>query len=83
MVIRGEVAGGLEVKVYGTTEKIAEAVNWIKIDNLAGYLKEYPPAKVGEVALRSVPTGGRYVRITNTGSTAVKIKDISLFAGRR
>jgi len=83
MVIRGEVAGGLEVKVYGTTEKLAEAVNWIKIDNLAGYLKEYPPTKAGEVALRSVPTGGRYVRITNTGSTAVKIKDISLFAGRR
>lgn len=83
--IKGDSPSAVLVEVYGTGEKIEDAIPWIKQTNVGDFVREYFPTK-GTTDLnlfRGIPVGGRYVRWTNTSGKPIQIKDLALFAGKR
>jgi hypothetical protein len=85
LLINGDLPSSIVVEVYGTGEKIEDAMPWIKQTNVASFFREYFGSKRDSSihAFRGIPMGARYVRWTNTSGSTVAIRELALFAGKR
>lgn len=81
ITFQGDMPNHFKVVVYGTTDKVEQAMWWIDEIDAAKFRREY--AVTGDLTYRPTPTTARYIRIENLTDAPAKLKGLQVFAAKK